>query len=85
MAFLTNFFSDEKHQAGFVAGVAMFLVQFAASKGIVVDPHTADMVSGGIVALGAFVIGGHAHVQHAETHADAAVTVAKLNTGIKVS
>lgn len=80
LAFLTTFFGDEKHQAGFISGLAIFLTQFAASKGLLIDQHTADAVSGGIVALGAFVIGGHAHVQHAEAHADGAVEVARINS-----
>jgi hypothetical protein len=77
MDFLASFL-DPKKAAPISAALATILVQLAASREWALDAHTADALSTAFVTLALAVAASHAHVEHAETHADATVKAAEI-------
>lgn len=78
------FLTDPAHIAAFAAGLTTLLVQGAASKGFVIDAHTADAFTACVVGLALAVIGKHTSTANAETKADAQVDSAKIEAGHQV-
>lgn len=76
---------DPKNLAAMGGVLATLLVQFTASHGVAVDQGTANSLSLGILGLAGSLVLGHAHVQHAETHAEANENVAKITASMPPS
>lgn len=77
---MLDFLSDKKTLTAIAGAIVAAIVQIAAKHGIVLDPQSANTLTGACVVIFGVLLGAHAHVENATVHADAhlAATQASL-------
>lgn len=78
---MIDFLSDKKTLTAISGAAVAVLVQVLAKHGLELDSSSANTLTGAVAVIFGLLIGGHAHVEHAEVHADAHVEATEIQNG----